>query len=198
MNKYPESPAELVQSAVQEALRKGGNPGYVDPVLPLFQSALASLARGDQKTANIQFQQAQASVDDAVRRNPAVANLRTKYSWARQWALGRLPGTMAADNQVWSSGNLGGESEKPDDDYLKQAWMHVISNGNWTPSAAEPTPEPKAAGGEFTMEIPEPGEAPKAPRSTVPTEQPGTKDQAEVKVTDNYSDIQEAIDKGIL
>lgn len=200
MKKYPESPIELVEAAAQEAIRKGGNPGYVEPIIPVFQQAVASLERGDQKSATRQFQSAMASANDAVRRNPAVANLRTKLSWAQQWAMGRLPGTMAADNQAWSSDGLGGDSEAPQAEMVKHAWMHVISNGEWTPPVE--TPEPKAEG-EFTMEIPDPGAAPEDAQPTptqtgVPKEQKGTKDKAEVTVTDNYSDIQEAINKGIL
>lgn len=201
MKKYPESPIELVESAAQEAIRKGGNPGYVDPILPMFQQAMASMERKDQKSATRQFQQAMATANDAVRRNPACANLRTKLSWAQQWAMGRLPGTMAADNQAWSSDGLGGDAEAPQDDMVKHAWMNVLSNGEWTPPVETPDPEPE--GGEFTMEIPEPGEAPKAAQPTqtqtgVPKEQKGTKDKAEVTVTDDYADIQEAINKGIL
>lgn len=174
MSQYPQTPLELVQQAVVEAKRRGAAPGLVDPVPTLFQQGNLDSAR--------------ACIDDAMRRNPdSVGNLRTKLSWAANWKAGRLPGTMQADAGVTNATA----------DEVRDAWLHVISNGKYVPPTAEDYAKPD---GEVKITIPDPGDSPDPPKAVadVINEQPNTGDQAEVKLTDDYSDIQDAINRGDL
>lgn len=218
MVKYPQTPVELVAEAVEEAKRKGAAPGLVDPFVVMAEKG--------------QWRALDAGVQDAFRHRPEpLANLRSKISWARNWANGKMPGTKASD----LSGDVSEE-------VLRHAWLEVISGGKYNPteqvdmpvvSTPEspdglqhsdpssnvkgtqvlPDPQKATAGDETLHSDPSPvAQKPEKPAPALhhsdPTSQqpapetdqsaPQERPKAEVTETDDYADIQDAIDKGIL
>lgn len=193
---YPQNPVEFVRQAVEEAKRRGAPVGMVDPAIKLVE-------RGA-------WVQARETIDMAMRRAPdACSNLRTKLSWAHQWAQGRLPGTMQA--------NLDNHNYGPDD--VRDAWLEIISGGKYEP----PRSESETPVEEVVVKVDRPAKAEAAPpkdgepvppdtyvpryKTLDPTIQHPDPDHGtsrkpskgvEVTEGDNYADIQEAIDKGIL
>lgn len=167
MKPYPQTPIEFVQQAVEEAKRRGAVAAMVDPAVGLVE--------------NGSWQQARELVDLAVRRTPdACSNLRSKLSWASQWAEGRLPGTMQADldNHQYSA------------DDVRDAWLEVISGGKYEP----PQPTAAAPPEEIVVRVDEPDEVGDNKDSAAPPPPKGV----EIKEGDDYADIQDAINKGIL
>lgn len=170
MSQYPQNPVEFVAQAVEEAKRKGAVASMVDPAVNLVEAG--------------SWDKARELVDLAVRRTPdACSNLRTKLSWATQWSQGRLPGTMQAD--------LDNHNFGPDD--VRDAWLEVISGGKYEP----PRPAPEAASSEeVVVRVDDPDEKSDNQDSAATTPDPPK--GVEIQEGDDYADIQDAINKGIL